>query len=141
MAAPHVTGLAALLYQSEKYLKKKKKVTPAEIKDVLKQGCLQLRESPLAQGSGLVNFTQSLPAIEPPRRLIWRWGNKKKKLHSVIPQTSESETAATQNTTCPSRMNLFCPHYDERICNAVYETCIHYQSANQANILKTVKDL
>lgn len=61
MAAPHITGFLALLYQSRKYLRKWKKFTPPGFKKALKYSCIDIGEHPESQGSGLAHFVASLP--------------------------------------------------------------------------------
>lgn len=137
MAAPHVAGLAALLYQVERSVKRKRTVTPAEIKSVLKEGCKKLRESPIAQGSGLVNFTNSLPTIDPPRTLS-RLSGKNKRVSQSADVEPAVERAEIDRPACPAKMNLFCPHYDERDCAHDYESCIYYRLTQQSKILQVV---
>ena len=79
MAAPHVTGLVALLYQAMRYVRRKKRPTPAEIKQWLKQGCRDLGESSLAQGSGLVNFDSTMKTFHQTPKRSWIPKRTKKK--------------------------------------------------------------
>jgi serine protease AprX len=140
MAAPHVSGLAALLYQSGKYVNGKRRMTSAEIKHTLKQGSIDLGEHFTAQGSGLVNFENDLTAIHQSRN--WAWFPKRKKNKpQPVGQTSRPQLAEVQAATCPAVMNMFCSHYDKNLCNDIYESCIHYQAGKQAKVLRQIRIL
>lgn len=154
MAAPHVAGLAALLYQASKYLGRKTKPTPADIKQWLKQGCIDLGEHPSAQGSGLVNFDRTIKALSQMikgvrvRFLRFRRTHVQKIRKSTVQSAKiqvETQAAIDQQetsapATCPAALNMFCPHYDKLRCNDVYENCIHYQQATQKRLLQTIRE-
>ena len=147
MAAPHVSGLAALLYQSRKYLGKKAKPTPAEIKQWLQQGCVDLGEHPSAQGSGLVNFDNTIKSLQQQPKRSWKLRKKKKKKTQPALQTLEASSStpdiqlASKPHTCPAALNMFCPHYDHAACNEKYESCVHYQTASQQKVLQAVRKI
>ncbi len=152
MSAPHVAGLVALLYQGHKYLGKRKRPTPAEIKQWLKQGCQSLGEHPSAQGSGLVNFDKTIKILQQPAKRSWIVRRKKKKkaekrsqsvaqASAVIAASTDSDAPQADRSfqTCPAALNLFCPHYNPETCNAKYESCLHFQTASQEKALREVK--
>jgi hypothetical protein len=146
MAAPHVTGLAALLYQAGSYLRWKR-LTPGEIKHWLKQGCDDLGKPANAQGKGLVNFDRTVKALQ--QSLKRSWLPRRRKTPKQLTAVKTSGSIATgqeiapadlsQPTTCPAALNMYCPHYDPAVCDAVYETCIHFQSANQEKALRVAR--
>jgi subtilisin family serine protease len=140
MAAPHVSGAATLLYQASKYVNPRKEVSPADIKHVLKAGCIKLKEHTTAQGNGLVNFDNNLTFIQKLRKRPWF--SKHKSISSQLAeQTVAAEASAPEQMRCPALLNMFCPHYDEHTCHTVYERCIHYQTAHQSKVLKTLKNI
>ncbi len=72
MAAPHVSGLAALLHQSKHYTTGGHHISPAQIKHTLQQNSVDLGEHKTAQGSGLVNFNNSLVSLRNVKKRVWR---------------------------------------------------------------------
>ncbi len=151
MAAPHVSGLAALFYQAARYLGKRKRPTPADIKQWLKQGCQPLGEHPGAEGSGLVNFHKTLELLQQNKTRSW-FRRKRKKLQIAehcdsVPELPAAASLALENQstesprTCPAALNVFCPHYNPETCDESYEDCIHYQTASQEKILREVHDI
>ncbi len=140
MATPHVSGMTALLYQLGKYVNGKKRVAPAKIKETLKQGSVDLGEHATAQGSGLINFKSELAVIQKSHKRSWI-PKRKKKRPQPVEQPGETVTTTVQPTTCPAALNMFCPHYESSICNDVYETCIHYQTATQKKVLMMVREM
>ena len=134
MAAPHVAGMAALLIQTFRHVKRFGKPTPAMIKDALLRGCVDLGENRMAQGSGIIHFQKSISAVQPPRRFFHLPQFKKKSAQSAAAQNSvESEPVAK---TCPAALNMFCPHYDEGVCNSMYQQCIHFRRAQCQKLLQ-----
>jgi len=147
MATPHVSGIAALLHQTEKFVKGGRPGPPAKIKETLKQGTVDLGEHKSAQGSGLINFEKELTAIQQSPKRQWFVKKKKKtvrgKRETAKRGEAHSEVAVAEDhpQTCPAALNMFCPHYDDSTCNTVFENCVHYQAAHQQKILRTVKNL
>lgn len=138
MATPHVTGIAALLFQSSGYVNGRKHKAPAELKRLIKQGVTDLGEHTTAQGSGLVNFKHELDTLQQSRKpALWF---RKKKLQG---QPSADPTLAEANeqppTSCPARMQMFCPHHQQELCQTAYETCVHYQITQHFTLLKTLR--
>lgn len=136
MATPHVTGLAALLYQSWRISRWRKGVSPAEIKQALKLGTVKLGDRPSAQGSGLVNFKKSLEVLYPPKP-SFTFLKKLSPTSSTIPRVQAEQD--DQSLTCPALMEGFCPHYKEDTCQNVYKTCIYYQAAMHSKLLQESK--
>ena len=147
MAAPHVSGMAALLYQMGKYVHGGKRVSPTNIKTLLKQGSVDLGEHPTAQGNGLINFEKEVATLQQSHKHPRRVKRKKKLAVSTVndSQTAEqpAEVAAPEllSKTCPAAVKMYCPHYEGRICNEVYSTCIHYHAVSQVKILEEIKQL
>lgn len=219
MAAPHVSGMAALLHQSSKYTQGKAQNSPAEIKQTLQRSSINLGEHKTAQGSGLVNFKNHLVSLQKFKKRRWWEGTRPGQsdtIYTPIPEnfikirnilsgeddvkklkiallydkefTDIQLRQAVENaigidkchahyeairaciirkpvksfkktrqkskkglntiecdmntehesSTCPASIRMFCPHYDQHVCNNIYESCIHYQLANHAKILKMI---
>ena len=138
MAAPHVAGFAALLYQTLRYLKPFGKIRPALIKELIKRGSVNLGEHPTAQGSGLVNFQKTLAAVQPPKKSFWQALRLRRTPVPAMPDIAATAVTAAAHT-CPAAMNLFCPHYNETVCNSVYQQCLHFQEASYHKILNATE--
>ncbi|GAK54494.1 peptidase S8 and S53 subtilisin kexin sedolisin [Candidatus Moduliflexus flocculans] len=136
MAAPHVTGMAALLIQTFRHVKRFGKPTPAMIKETLIRGCVDLGENRMAQGSGVAHFQKTISAIQPPRRFFHLPLFKKKLAQTPAMATLNNAEREPMTTTCPAALNMFCPHYDERMCNNIYEQCIHFRRAQCQKLLQ-----
>lgn len=131
MATPHVSGMAALLHETRQYIKQTGKTTPASIKEMIKQGSIDIGEHASAQGSGLINFHKELTtAFQQSKRPFWHL--QRKKHFAPIMTVTETEHVKT----CPAALNMFCPHYDESVCNSVYEQCIHFRRAQCQKLLQ-----
>jgi hypothetical protein len=145
MAAPHVSGITALLYQAAHHLKPKVKLSPEEIKHLLTRAGHDLGEHDTAQGMGLINFEHEVTLLQPTRRKFWFFPKKSSFKHqpysnqSPALQTASTQTAAIPVQSCPAALKGFCPHYTPESCNENYTKCIHYQAANQARVLEKVK--
>lgn len=139
MAAPHVSGLAALLTQSGKYVNGRQKTSPADVKRLLNESSVDLGEHASAQGKGLVNFEHNLHTLKQTLKRSW-FARRRRPQPSPANQTAPQPTAVeAQPHTCPARLRLFCPHYDPPVCNQVYKSCLHYQAARQSLLLRAVK--
>ena len=146
MAAPHVSGIAALLQQAAQRIRRKNRLAPEDVKQSLVRAGHDLGEHASAQGKGLINFEQELTILQPPKQSARVF----KKSPATSPQNAFPEPdAATQfapaglspepTSTCPSALQGFCPHYSSETCNEHYSACIHYQAANQSKVLDQIK--
>ncbi len=136
MAAPHVTGMVALLIHTFRHVKRFGKPTPAAIKDALLRGCVDIGENRMLQGSGVIHFQKSISAVQPPRRFFHLPLFKKKATQAVAMAAQNINEVESAAKTCPAALNMFCPHYDESACNSVYEQCIHFRRAQCQKILQ-----
>ncbi|PIE34662.1 hypothetical protein CSA56_07175 [candidate division KSB3 bacterium] len=144
MAAPHVSGMAVLLHQTGKFVKKGRPVSPAKIKEMLKQGSVDLGEHQTSQGSGIINFEKELTALlntEKPARFF----RLKRQQSPPAPQQTKPATAdamaAEVRKSCPAASSMLCPHYDPDLCHQAYSNCIHYHAAVQAKVLSDIKQV
>jgi hypothetical protein len=145
MAAPHVSGIIALLCQAARSVKRKNRPSPEEIKQLLIKAGHDLGEHSTAQGKGLINFEHELSELQPPTKFFW-FSRKKNLPASQAPpsqsrllQSTSAQITSLPFQTCPSALKGFCPHYDPGSCNENYTACIHYQVTNQAKVLEHVK--
>lgn len=146
MAAPHVSGLAALLYQAERQIYRRKQIAPAKIKETLKRGCTNLNEHTSAQGGGLINFKKEIELLQAAVKHSW-FSLKRTPRPAIFPlnqlppevaPAALADVAVEPAQTCPAVLNMFCPHYNAGTCDRVFQNCIHFQTAQQERTLRVL---
>ena len=146
MAAPHVSGIAALLHQAAQRIRRKNRLAPEDVKQFLVRAGHDLGEHATAQGKGLINFEQELRILQPPKQSAWFFKKSPAALQKEFPESDAAAQLAPAGlspepiSTCPSALQGFCPHYIPETCNEHYSACIHYQAANQSNVLDQIKN-
>ena len=144
MATPHVSGMAALLHQAKPYLGARQTIAPFNIKETLKQGCLDLGEHSTAQGSGLINFEKELTVVQATSKASGLFRGRKKKRRQALaarqaePKEEQDARIEEASKSCPASLAMLCPHDQGSICQASYDNCLHYHSAIQ---MKTLAEL
>lgn len=145
MAAPHVSGIVALLSQAAQSVTRKSRPSPEEMKQFLTKAGHDLGEHSTAQGKGFINFEHELAELQTLPKSFWFSKKKSSAAYQAPPGKSPLlHPASTQITaipfqTCPSALKGFCPHYNPDSCNENYTACIHYQAINQTKVLEHVK--